>query len=141
MKYLLDTCVLSECTRRMPDPRLLDWLAAAAKEGDFYVSVVTIGEIAEGIAALPDGDARKSRLSAWFATEILDLYRDRIVAFDREAALVWGRIKGAGRRAGLVRPDLDAQIAATALVHGMTVVTRNIDDMAHTGVPVINPFA
>ena len=141
MKYLLDTCVLSECTRRMPDPRLLDWLAAAAKEGDFYVSVVTIGEIAEGIAALPDGDARKSRLSAWFETEILDIYRDRIVAFDREAALVWGRIKGAGRRAGLVRPDLDAQIAATALVHGMTVVTRNIDDMAHTGVPVINPFA
>ena len=141
MKYLLDTCVLSECTRRMPDPRLLDWLAAAAKEGDFYVSVVTIGEIAEGIAALPDGDARKSRLSAWFETEILDLYRDRIVAFDREAALVWGRIKGAGRRAGLVRPDLDAQIAATALVHGMTVVTRNVDDMAHTGVPVINPFA
>ena len=141
MKYLLDTCVLSECTRRMPDPRLLDWLAAAAKEGDFYVSVVTIGEIAEGIAALPDGDARKSRLSAWFETEILDIYRDRIVAFDREAALVWGRIKGAGRRAGLIRPDLDAQIAATALVHGMTVVTRNIDDMAHTGVPVINPFA
>ena len=141
MKYLLDTCVLSECTRRMPDPRLLDWLAAAAKEGDFYVSVVTIREIAEGIAALPDGDARKSRLSAWFETEILDIYRDRIVAFDREAALVWGRIKGAGRRAGLVRPDLDAQIAATALVHGMTVVTRNVDDMAHTGVPVINPFA
>lgn len=141
MKYLLDTCVLSECTRRTPDPRLLDWLAAAAKEGDFYVSVVTIGEIAEGIAALPDGDARKSRLSAWFETEILDIYRDRIVAFDREAALVWGRIKGAGRRAGLVRPDLDAQIAATALVHGMTVVTRNIDDMAHMGVPVINPFA
>lgn len=141
MKYLLDTCVLSECTRRTPAPRLLDWLAAAAKEGDFYVSVVTIGEIAEGIAALPDGDARKSRLSAWFETEILDIYRDRIVAFDREAALVWGRIKGAGRRAGLVRPDLDAQIAATALVHGMTVVTRNVDDMAHTGVPVINPFA
>ena len=62
MKYLLDTCVLSECTRRTPDPRLLDWLAAAAKEGDFYVSVVTIGEIAEGIAALPDGDAREAAL-------------------------------------------------------------------------------
>ena len=141
MKYLLDTCVLSECARRNPDARLVAWLETTAEGDDFYVSAITIGEIAEGIESLPDGDPRKLRLDAWFRTEILGTYGDRIVDFDREAALAWGRIKGATSRAGLVRPDLDAQIAATALAHGMTVATRNVSDMAHTGVPVVNPFA
>ena len=141
MKYLLDTCVLSECARRNPDARLVAWLETTAAGDDFHVSAITIGEIAEGIESLPDGDPRKLRLDAWFRTEILGTYGDRIVDFDREAALAWGRIKGATSRAGLVRPDLDAQIAATALAHGMTVATRNVCDMAHTGVPVVNPFA
>lgn len=141
MNYLLDTCVLSECTRRNPDARLVAWLETTAEENDFYISVITIGEIAEGIESLPDGDPRKLRLEAWFKAEILETYGNRIVDFDRETALAWGRIKGATNRAGLVRPDLDAQIAATALAHGMTVVTRNVSDMAHTGVPVVNPFS
>ena len=141
MNYLLDTCVLSECARRNPDPRLVAWLETTAEENDFYVSAITIGEIAEGIESLPAGDPRKLRLDVWFKKEILESYGDRIVAFDRAAALAWGRIKGATNRAGLVRPDLDAQIAATALAYGMTVATRNISDMAHTGVPVVNPFA
>ena len=141
MNYLLDTCVLSECTRRNPSPRLLAWLDAAAPGNEFYVSAVTIGEIAEGIESLPDSAPRKARLASWFKTEILDAYHDRIVDFDRDAALAWGRIKGTTNRMGLVRPDLDAQIAATALAHGMTVATRNLADMAHTGVPVVNPFA
>ena len=141
MNYLLDTCVLSECARRNPAPSLLAWLESTAEGNDFYVSAITIGEIAEGIASLPDGDPRKLRLDAWFKTEILGTYGDCIVDFDRDAALAWGRIKGETNRTGLVRPDLDAQIAATALARGMTVVTRNISDMAHTGVPVVNPFA
>lgn len=141
MNYLLDTCVLSECARRNPDARLVAWLEATAPGNDFYVSAITVGEIAEGIESLPDNDSRKARLSVWFEREILENYRDRIVDFDREAALAWGRIKGATHRAGFVRPDLDAQIAATALAHGMTVATRNVSDMDHTGVAVVNPFA
>ena len=141
MNYLLDTCVLSECARRNPDVRLVAWLDATGPGNDFYVSAITVGEIAEGIESLPDNDSRKARLSVWFEKEILESYRDHIVDFDREAALVWGRIKGATNRAGFVRPDLDAQIAATALAHGMTVATRNVSDMTHTGVPVVNPFA
>lgn len=141
MNYLLDTCVLSECARRNPDARLVAWLEATAPGNDFYVSAITVGEIAEGIESLPDNDSRKARLSVWFEREILENYRDRIVDFDREAALAWGRIKGATNRAGFVRPDLDAQIAATALAHGMTVATRNVPDMDHTGVAVVNPFA
>ena len=140
MDYLLDTCVLSECVRRKPNQRLKAWLRNAARTGGFYVSVITIGEIAEGIESLSEDDPRKSRLAEWFGRDILEAYRDRILDFDRETALAWGRIKGAINRVGLVRPDLDAQIAATALAHGLTVVTRNVDDMAHTGVEVVNPF-
>ena len=140
MDYLLDTCVLSECARRKPNQRLKAWLRNAARTGGFYVSVITIGEIAEGIESLSDDDPRKSRLAEWFGSDILETYRDRILDFDRETALAWGRIKGATNRVGLVRLDLDAQIAATALVHGLAVATRNVDDMARTGVEVVNPF-
>ena len=140
MDYLLDTCVLSECVRRKPNHRLKAWLRNAARTGGFYVSVITIGEIAEGIESLSEDDPRKSRLAEWFGSDILEAYRDRILDFDRETALVWGRIKGTTNRVGLVRPDLDAQIAATALVHGLTVATRNVNDMAHAGVAVVNPF-
>ena len=141
MDYLLDTCVLSECARRNPDRRLKAWLANASGTGDFYVSAVTIGELAEGIESLPETDPRKRRLAEWFEDEILATYRDRILDFDHDAALAWGRIKGETNKIGLVRPDLDAQIAATALVHGLTVATRNVEDMDHTGVRVVNPFA
>ena len=140
MDYLLDTCVLSECVRRKPNQRLKAWLRNAARRGGFYVSVITIGEIAEGIESLSEDDPRKSRLAEWFGRDILEAYRDRILDFDRETALAWGRIKGATNRVGLVRPDLAAQIAATALVHGLTVATRNVNDMAHAGVAVVNPF-
>ena len=140
MDFLLDTCILSECARRRPDKRLKSWLAKASETGEFYVSAITIGEIAEGIESLSDDDSRKGRLAKWFEDEILGTYANRILDFDRETALAWGRIKGETNRIGLVRPDLDAQIAATALVHGLTVVTRNVSDMAHTGVAVVNPF-
>ena len=141
MNYLLDTCVLSECARKRPNPKVKAWLREKGANNGFFVSVITIGEISEGIESLPDGDPRKAILTRWFTDDILQTYRDKIVPFDREAALVWGRIKGETNRLGLVRPDLDAQIAATAIVHGMTVVTRNVEDMAHTGVSSVNPFA
>ena len=139
-KYLLDTCVLSEFARKHPNPAVLDWLTAAAIDGDFFVSAISIGEIAEGIESLSERDPRRRRLSDWFEGEVLENYADSIVAFDRACALTWGKIKGETNRSGRTRPDLDAQIAATARVHGMTVVTRNVDDMAGTGVETVNPF-
>ncbi len=141
MNYLLDTCILSECARKRPDPKVTAWLRKKSRGNDFYVSVITIGEIAEGIWSLRDDDPRKEVLASWLENDILKPYGENIVAFDREAALAWGHIKGETKRLGLTRPDLDAQIAATALAHGMTVVTRNVEDMAHTGVHVVNPFA
>ncbi len=139
-KYLLDTCVLSECARKRPNPAVVAWLGEAARHGDFFVSAVSIGEIAEGIESLEKDDPRRRRLSGWFEGEILKNYAESIVDFDRDCALAWGQIKGETNRNGRIRPDLDAQIAATARVHGMTVVTRNVADMAGTGVETVDPF-
>ena len=89
---------------------------------------------------LSDEDPRKKKLRTWFEEQILGAYEGSIVDFDREVALKWGEIKGMTNRMGRTRLDLDAQIAATAVVHCMTVLTRNVTDMEYTGAEVENPF-
>lgn len=140
MKYLVDTCVLSELAKKQPDPKVINWLKGHAAGNMFFVSVITIGEILEGIESLPGGDRRKQKLLKWFESSILEPYKDSIVDFDKASAMEWGVIKGRCNRIGKSRPDLDSQIAATAVAHDMTVVTRNVADMAHTGASVVNPF-
>ena len=140
MKYLVDTCVLSELAKGKPNANVVKWLKSHAKGNLFFVSVVTLGEIKEGIDTLPDEDPRKEKLRTWFEEQILEAYEESIVDFDRQVALKWGEIKGMTNRMGRTRPDLDAQIAATAVVHDMTVLTRNVSDMEYTGAEVENPF-
>ena len=140
MKYLVDTCVLSELAKRKPNANVVKWLKSHSKGNLFFVSVVTLGEIKEGIDTLPDEDPRKEKLRTWFEEQILEAYEESIVDFDRQVALKWGEIKGMTNRMGRTRSDLDAQIAATAVVHGMTVLTRNVSDMEYTGAEVENPF-
>lgn len=110
MKYLLDTCIVSEATKRKPNGRVCEWLASMPFH-ELYLSVVTLGEIQNGVYRL-----------------------------DEDTALLWGRTTGEYARAGRTLPTADSQIAATALSHGMTLVTRNVDDMAGMGVPILNPF-
>ena len=140
MKYLVDTCVLSELAKSKPNANVVKWLKSHSKGNLFFVSVVTLGEIKEGIDTLPDEDPRKEKLRTWFEEQILEAYEESIVDFDRQVALKWGEIKGMTNRMGRTRPDLDAQIAATAVVHDMTVLTRNVSDMEYTGAEVENPF-
>ena len=140
MNFLVDTCVLSELAKRRPNPNVVRWMERHRADGQFFVSAVTIGEIMEGIESLPPEDKSRQKLAKWFKSGILDVYKDSIVAFDRDVALKWGEIKGRTNQMGKVRPDLDAQIAATALVHDMTVLTRNVADMEHTGARTVNPF-
>ena len=140
MKYLIDTCVLSELAKRKPNPRVVKWLKDHSATNLFFVSAVTVGEIQEGIETLPDEDPRKEKLRAWFEKQILETYEGNIIAFDKQVALKWGEIKGRTNRMGKSRPDLDAQIAATAAAHDMTVLTRNVSDVEYTGVKVENPF-
>ena len=140
MKYLVDTCVLSELAKRKPNPNVVRWLKRHSESNLFFVSVVTIGEIREGIETLPDDDPRRGKLCEWFENQIIKAYEGCVIDFDRQVALKWGEIKGRTNRMGKARPDLDTQIAATAATHGMTVLTRNVADMEYAGVEVENPF-
>ena len=138
MKYLLDTCIVSEATKRKPNERVCEWLASMPFH-ELYLSVVTLGEIQNGVYRLDEASALRRRLANWLA-EVRREYSGRIIPFDEDTALLWGRTTGEYARAGRTLPTADSQIAATALSHGMTLVTRNVDDMAGMGVPILNPF-
>lgn len=139
MRYLLDTCVISELVNRRPNTRVVEWLSRQDPDS-LYLSYITVGEIKKGIAKR-GGDARALKLERWLQTTILGTFADRILPVERSVSLEWGRICGEAERIGKRRPAIDALIAATAFVHKMKLVTRNVDDMAGMGVPIFNPFA
>ena len=139
MKYLLDTCVISELVNQHPNARVVEWLKRQDPDS-LYLSFVTVGEIKKGIAKR-GGDVRALKLEKWLQTTILGTFADRILPVERNVSLEWGRICGEAESIGKKRPAIDALIAATAFVHKMKLVTRNVDDMAGMGVPIFNPFA
>ena len=140
MRYLLDTCILSEARKKRPDRNCVRWMAQHAADSVFYVSAVTIGEIRHGIMRLGDDDPRRALLTSWLEEEILAQYGDAILPFDSSVASKWGEIMAAADREGRTRSPLDAQIVATALVHHLTIVTRNVADLDFAGAEVVNPF-
>ena len=102
------------------------------------MSVITIGEIANGIELMPLG-ARRLAYGVWF-TELQQSFADRILVIDDGIAHQWGVLAARIKRSGGSLDVPDGLIAATALVHGLTLVTRNVDDFAATGVPIVNPW-
>jgi toxin FitB len=136
MRVLLDTCVLSELYR--PEP--LESVRAAVNrlpDEHLFLSVITLGEIGKGIALLPDS-RRRQDLSAWFAN-IQHSYNDRILSVDPETAAIWSEITAVAQRRGFVLAAADGLIAATALCHGLHLMTRNVKDFQNTGVLLLNP--
>ena len=138
MKYLLDTCVVSELSKKHPSESVLRWFESV-EEDDLLVSSVTIGELRKGIEMLADDDARRLVLEAWY-NSVVSSFGHRIIQYDKDIAVEWGRIVGRAMREGNARSPLDMQIAATAFKFGMTLVTRNIRDMQGVGVRLLNPF-
>lgn len=132
--FLIDTNVLSALRRAQRATPVVDWIKAQ-QPTHLYLSVITLGEIERGIS---QQEARNpgfsADLRAWTDRTNL-LFADRILPFDAAAARVWGRLS-----AKLGHPGADLMIAATALVHGATVVTGNVSDFIPTGVAVLNPF-
>ncbi|MBR4259100.1 MAG: type II toxin-antitoxin system VapC family toxin [Kiritimatiellae bacterium] len=138
MNYLLDTCVVSEIVKREPLMRVMDWLDDVPVESKF-ISALTIGEIQKGIDYLDEAAPRRARLDEWLKSIRSD-FADQILPFDEDVAVLWGHQMGKALRVGRPMPLDDTKIAATALRHGMTLVTRNIRDMADFGVELFNPF-
>ena len=135
--FLLDTVVLSELRKppRQRNPHLLHWIEGVASQ-DLFISVVTIGEIERGIERQRRLVPPIAQSLATWLDAVLRTYEGRILVMDVAIARRWGRLSQQIGNKGL-----DLAIAATALEHGLTVVTRNISDFAPTGVAVIDPFS
>ena len=136
--FLLDTNVVSELVRPRPDPRVADWLDGT-DEDLLFLSVLTLGEIRKGITTLTD-PARKTRLEAWLSGNLLARFEGRILPIDQAIADRWGQITGTLAAEGSPLPVIDGLLAATALHHNLTVVTRNTRDVALTRVGVFDPW-
>lgn len=135
MTVLVDANVLSEATRPEPEPRVLDWLARHERE--IAVDPVILGEIRFGILLLPAGK-RRERLERWFQDGV---ERIHCISWEAVTGLRWARLLADLRASGRSMPVKDSLIAATALVHGLAVATRNQRDFEKAGVEVIDPFA
>lgn len=138
MKYLLDTCVVSELCKPQPNPHVLAWLATCAEE-TLYLSVLTIGEIRMGIAKLPESP-KKLELQQWLDRNLRQRFIGKILDITEHVAETWGDIQANAEQQGCKMPVIDSLIAATGLAHAMTVATRNTADIAVSGVLLLNPW-
>jgi len=134
VKYLVDANVLSEPTKPSPDARVVDWLRA--HEPDIAVDPVILGELRFGILILPRGKKRMA-LERWFDAGVGHLH---CLPWDADTGLKWAELLAHLRKTGKAMPIKDSFIAATAMAHGLAVVTRNYIDFAKAGVRVIDPF-
>lgn len=137
MKYLLDTCVISELVKPSPNPMVLDWLNDIPSER-LFLSVITIGEIRKGLTKLPDSK-RKDRLTEWL-NSLLEDYQDRIYTIDLTVAENWGVMQGKAEKSGMPMSSMDSLIAVIAYTHNLVLVTRNIIDFKATNLPINNPW-
>ncbi|OGA45642.1 MAG: recombinase [Betaproteobacteria bacterium RIFCSPLOWO2_12_FULL_62_58] len=138
MSLLLDTSVISELVRKSPHGPVLDWIDKQ-NEASLHLSVITIGEIEKGIARLP-ASARRSKLQSWVRVDLITRFGRRLLPIDIQTATRWGTLVGESEKRGKPLPVIDSLIAATALVHGLAVVTRNVGDFERCGVACINPW-
>lgn len=133
--FLLDTNVISELARPRPEPKVVGWVENTAA-GLLYVSVLTLGEIRKGSTAMLQ-PARRVELESWLETVLRPWFLGRILPVDEAVADRWGQITGAARRP---LPVIDSLLAATALCHNLTLVTRNTADLAGTPIELFNPW-
>jgi predicted nucleic acid-binding protein len=133
--FLLDTNVVSEIRKRSPDPNVAAWIAAVPAS-ELFLSVLVVGELRAGVQRLARRDPAQAGMIDDWLQRLVTAYGDRIVPVTVDIAEVWGRLNVPDPL-----PVVDGLLAATALAHGWTLVTRNTADVASTGVAVLNPFA
>jgi len=135
LSYLLDTNVLSELRRKSPHPGVVAWFGRRPAS-TLFLSVLTLGEIRKGVEGLPDAE-RRSALVDWLEVDLPAFFLGRLLPVDAPVADRWGRLLAA---AGRPIPAIDSLLAATALHHDLTLVTRNLRDFEGLGVALINPW-
>jgi predicted nucleic acid-binding protein len=134
VSFLLDTNVLSEIRKRAPDRGVSAWFASVPAD-QLFLSVLVVGEIRQGIDRLAQRDAAQAEIFERWLSQLADGYADRIVPITAQIAEVWGRLNVPDPV-----PVVDGLMAATALVHDWTLVTRNVSDIACTGARLLDPF-
>ena len=138
MRFLVDTSVVSEVLRSLPDPKVLGWLGAL-QSLDVAISVLTLGEIERAVTRLPSG-RRRTALERWVSRDLPKQFQGRILAVDEKVVREWGRLSARAAVSGRPLPITDGLLLATAGVHDLTLATRNESDCAARGVPVFNPW-
>jgi predicted nucleic acid-binding protein len=136
--FLLDTNCVSELVRAKPEPNVLEWMEAA-DETLLHLSVLTLGEIRKGIALLPQS-RRRTHLETWLELELQARFAGRILSVDASIADRWGLLAAEAKREGRSLSAIDGLLAATAIHHNLTIVTRNVIDFANAQVPIMNPW-
>lgn len=139
MAWLLDTNILSELRRLKPEPKVLAFVAAHPLE-ELYISAVTLAELRFGIEILSEGSTRRDELHQWLTATIRPLFDKRVLLITEDIMLRWRLVVEQGRKVGYTYSQPDLIIAATALHHGMTIVTRDRGDFERAGVTVLNPW-
>ena len=143
MNYLLDTCVLSEPAKSAPNPGLLAWLDQVA-ESSLCISVLSIGEIQQGISRLDQG-ARRNNLQHWLDVDLSRRFEGQLMTFGAFEAQRWGDLMGRARLDGFALPVVDAMLAASAMAHDLVLVTRNEKDFDWlcrcTPLRMLNPWS
>jgi len=136
--FLLDTNCISELVRSKPDSSVLHWIEAA-DESLLYLSVLTLGEVRKGVAGLPQG-RRRVQLETWLELELRVRFSGRVLPIDPAVADRWGVLAAEAKRKGKTLSAIDGLLAATALQHNLTIVSRNVSDFASIQVAVLNPW-
>ena len=138
MRYLLDTCVISELVAKIPNPGVIQWVDALTPDS-LFLSVITIGEIQKGIQKLPSSQ-RKTQLESWLQDELLVRFRGQILTIDLQVMLTWGKLVSGLDASGQRMAAMDSLMAAIALHHNLVLATRNEVDFKNTQVTLVNPW-
>ena len=136
--FLLDTCVISELVKPRPDESVIRWIDSVEEQRHF-MSVLTLGELEKGITKLPVSQ-RKDDLREWLEHDLTERFSGRLLSVDFTVAAAWGKLQGEAERVGAKLPVIDSLLAATADIHHLTVVTRNVGDFERCRTPVHNPW-
>ncbi len=138
MAFLLDTNVISETVRPRPDQTVLDWIESQIPS-DLFLAAQTMGELVRGARKVRE-QARREQFERWIEQDLARQFDGRILPFDVSTAALWGRLMGDGDRAGRRPSAADAQIAAAAIQHDLTLATRNVKDFQNFDIRLLDPW-